>query len=300
MKEFTLAEFLKSVIVIFRIDITGQGSYAMISGKKLKFCTILSFLMLSSPIFASLNSNTLLTPPKSKWELDIAPYIWALNMNGRVGLGPVTTHINQDFSDILHHLNWAGMVWLDVKYDHLDLFLNSIYAVLSADDTRPLVSADAQNQFGLFTLGGAYEVYKTCFKRNCAGDLSSFAISPYIGVRYTLNDTTVKLKLPEITLKGTKNVNWTDPIIGARLNFKMTKAWSAIIAGDVGGTNTVSHYSYNVSGLLGYNPQTHWTSTTMYLGYRLLDQRYTTGRSLNDFNWDMKLFGPIVGIAIAF
>jgi hypothetical protein len=272
----------------------------MISGNKLKFCAILSFLTLSSSIFAFSNSDTLLVPQKSKWEFTIAPYIWALNMNGRAGVGNLTTHINDDFSDILHHLNWAGMVWLDAKYDKFDLFLNAIYAVLSADDTRPRISADAQNKFGLFTLGGSYEIYKTCFRINCSSELSSLAISPYLGARYTLNDTTVKLKLPEITLKGVKNVNWTDPIIGARLNVKMTKAWSAIIAGDVGGTNTVNHYSYNISGLLGYSPQTHWTSTTMYLGYRLLDQRYTTGRSLNDFNWDMKLFGPIIGIAIAF
>ena len=96
------------------------------------------------------------------------------------------------------------------------------------------------------------------------------------------------------------NQSWVDPLIGLRIIYAFNKAWSATLEGDVGGTSTTTDYSYNVNALIGYHPQTTKLNTTVYLGYRLLDQNYQTGSGVNTFVWNMRIAGPIMGVAFDF
>jgi len=231
------------------------------------------------------------SPYDNSWKVDVTPYLWAINMNGTVQVGPARTHLNQDFGDILKNFNYGGMLWVDAYKNNLGIFVNALYASLGNNFKDGPVKVDANNQFGLFSGGLSYKVY----------DCHAFSVEPYAGFRYTLNDTTVKLSIPSLFyLRSTNNKHWTDPIIGARLRYDFTKAWSVTLAGDIGGTNASKQYSYNLIGLLGYSPQTVMTNTTAYLGYRLLDQHYITGSGLNYYNWNMKIFGPLIGIAFKF
>jgi hypothetical protein len=227
------------------------------------------------------------------WKVEIAPYIWAMNMNGTVQIGPVRAHVDQSFSDILDHLNFAGMIYMDVSKNNLDFFVNLLYAVLTDNDHNDLVSVHVQNKFGIFTGGLSTEICRHAFSST-----GSIGFDPYVGFRTTLNDVSVKLYVGPFTLKGVNNQNWTDPIIGLKLPITLNKAWSIVLAGDVGGMNTTTQYSYNVQGLLGYSPQSHWTNTTVYLGYRLLDQHYQHGKGLSFNDWNMKIAGPLLGLAI--
>lgn len=217
-----------------------------------------------------------------QWTLQIAPYLWALNMNGDVGAGPLTAHLDQSFSDVLRELNGAGMLWLDARHNKVDLFLNSLYAVLSDDKNVRGIKVDARNKFGLFTAGIAYRMFEIH---------DWFQLEPYVGARYTLNDTKVKIG----NISVTDNQSWSDPIVGARLNFIFNQNWLAIIAADGGGLNG-SDWSYNTNAFIGYTP-TVWQNLTLYLGYRLLHQYYETGNGLKRFYWNMNLFGPVAGLA---
>lgn len=236
------------------------------------------------------------------WKFTVAPYLWALSMNGSVQVRGRRAPVNQSFSDILRDLNWAGMLWLEADKGKWGVFLNLLYASLSQGASDRFISAHVTANYGLYSAGLSYEIYRTCLCSggcNQPGD-STLAIVPYIGARYTSNDVTLKVNTPLGTIRGSDNQHWTDPMIGARLNFDLTKSWLLTFAGDIGGTNTTSDYSYNVWGLIGFKPQTMLKSTTWYLGYRLLDQKYTKGTSSNYFLWDMKLHGPIAGLAFTF
>lgn len=211
-------------------------------------------------------------------------------MNGQVTAGPYRADVNESFTDLLKHINFAGMLWLDASNNNFDVFLNLIYTVLSYNTGDNSISLHAKNRYGITTGGVAYQVYHNAI----------FGISPYAGFRYTGNDTTINVNTSSLSESVTSNQYWTDPIMGARLNFVFTKAWSAIVSADIGGTNASSQYSYNLEALLGYSPQTHWTNTSLYVGYRLLDQHYATGSGLNYYQWKMKLYGPMLGIAIKF
>ena len=256
------------------------------------FCTRLTSLKKMTIIIGSLFcvTTSYAMNTGNAWQFNIAPYLWATGMSGTEGIGSSRVHINQTFSDIWHDLDWGGMLWLDANKDNLGLFINTMYVVLSKDVTDGPVSADIKNRFGIFSAGASYEVLRR----------GALAVSPYAGFRYTLNDTAVTLNTPLSSLRATDNQHWTDPILGLKLLYNFTRAWSILLAGDLGGTNANDHYSYNVVGLLGYSPQTIFTNTTAYLGYRLLDQHYETGSGSSAFNWNMKLFGPVLGVSIAF
>lgn len=272
---------------------------------KIAFAAAISCLS-ASGYSANVNSNSnvnnsVALAPDDSWHIQIAPYVWALNMNGTEQIGTVRAHLDQSFSDILDHLNIAGMLWLDANKGRFGIFLNALYSSLSDNVSDGLGSVDTTVKFGLYSAGLSYQIYQHCFGGICSADSGSFTIDPFVGARYTVNDLSATLSIPSlgINIRDSDNQSWVDPIIGARLGLNFNRAWSFLFSGDVGGTNINNHFSYNLVGLFGYKPQTRFTNTTVYLGYRLLDQHYESGSGTNYFDWNMKIFGPLVGVAIA-
>jgi hypothetical protein len=81
-----------------------------------------------------------------------------------------------------------------------------------------------------------------------------------------------------------------------RLRYDFNARWVGQLSADLGGTNTTDHFSYNWAALLGYKPSKYLTNSTWYLGYRYLYQHYDTGSGRNTFDWNMRLFGPVLGV----
>lgn len=229
------------------------------------------------------------------WQIDIAPYLWAANMNGRVTSGPITAHMSQSFSDILSQLNVGGMLWLDAYKGPFGLFLNSMYIVLSDDAKVAGVKVDQKTRSGLFTAGLSYIILQKQIERS-DGSVNQLQLEPYIGDRYTLNN--VRINILNFTLNS--DHHWQDPIIGLRMIYNWPR-WVAQLAGDIGGTNTTSQYSYNWTALIGYKPaNASMKHVTFYLGYRNLYQVYKTGSGINYFNWSMRELGPVLGVNFNF
>lgn len=228
--------------------------------------------------------------PDTNWHFRIAPYLWGIHMDGTTQIGKRRAHVDESFSNILHHLDFAGMIWLEADKENFGIYVNSMYAILSDSATDGPLSLNAKSHFGIFAAGISYKVYQH----------NGFSFIPYAGFRYTLNNNRLTLSIPFFSINAKKNVNWTDPLIGARLLYQFNRPWSATLAGDIGGTNTTTNYSYDITGLIGYHPQTVMTYTTIYFGYRVLDQNYQTGNGKSKYVWDMKIGGPLLGVAFDF
>lgn len=233
------------------------------------------------------------------WQIEITPYLWAIGMNGRTQIGNNTAHIDQTFSDILKELDFGGMLWMSAKKNKFGLYGNAVYAVLSDSKHDGPFSADVHNRYGIFGAGISYEVFRYCTAQGCPRAQSIFYVEPYAGFRYTLNDTSITVAYLSASAHGVKNVHWTDPIIGLRLNYLLNKAWLAQLSGDIGGTNGSTHYSYSWAAILGLSPKS-LPHSSFYVGYRLLDQRYQTGSGTSLYNWNMKLAGPVLGYGYTF
>ena len=249
----------------------------------LKTTTFCSAILCSH--LASAENNSANTT--DQWQWTVAPYVWALNMDGSLQIANNSAKVSENFGDILNDLQWGGMLWLEAHKGKVGAFLNILYASLSQSDSSNGLTL--KNNFGLFTPGISYDWFIKQLNQN-----SQLTLSPYVGFRYTLNDA----QLSGTGISLSNNHGWADPIIGAKLNYGITQAFSAIFAADFGGT-TNTDYSYNLQALLGYTPQ-KFKDLTLYAGYRLLDQYYISGNGSSLFAWKMQLKGPILGLAFIF
>lgn len=255
----------------------------------------LNTLSLAAALFAAPGLTFAADATNPAWQFDIAPYLWAANMNGRVGAGPVTAHMTESFSDILSQLNIGGMLWLGVHKGPVGIFLNSIYIVLSDDAKVGPVQVDQKTKSGLFTAGISYIILQKQFAR-ADGSVNQLQLEPYVGDRYTLNN--VRINVLNLTINS--NHHWQDPIIGLRMTYDWPR-WVLQLALDAGGTNAKTQYSYNWAALVGYKPASpNMKHVAFYLGYRNLYQVYTTGSGKNYFNWNMRELGPVVGVNFNF
>lgn len=246
---------------------------------------IKSLLLILSALFFT--SPPAYSAETSDWHFRIAPYLWAINMNGTTQLGTRRVHIDESFSDILKDLDYAGMLWLEADKGNVGIFLNALYSVLSDSAQDGILSLNAKAHFGLISGGISYLIYQ----RN------GFAFTPYAGFRYTLNDNKLTASIPSLQITLKDNQHWIDPLIGARLLYQFNAPWSFTLAGDIGGTNTSTDFSYNWLALLGYHPQTRLKCATFYAGYRLLGQNYQRGTGASTYVWKVKIAGPILGVA---
>lgn len=229
-------------------------------------------------------------PVVATWQFRVAPYLWPIGMNGTMQLGDQRVHVDESFEDILKHLDYAGMLWLEAAKGNFGIFFNMVFATLSDTGNDGALNYNLRSRYSLYTGGVSYTVYND----------KGWNISPYTGLRYTHNKNSLDLAIPAINFYRKDNQRWIDPILGVRFIYNFNPAWSITAAGDVGGTNTSTHYSYNMLGLLGYVPQSLSTKPTIYLGYRMLSQTYQTGHDSGTYLWDIKLSGPILGIAFDF
>ena len=89
--------------------------------------------------------------------------------------------------------------------------------------------------------------------------------------------------------------------MGVRTGWTLGERWSLVLGGDVGGISTSDQYSADAWGLVGYRFGLFGTNNANLLaGYRVLKQKYEDGDGRHEFEWDMTIHGPIVGLKITF
>lgn len=235
-------------------------------------------------------------PINTPWKFEIAPYAWLVNMNGDVGVATEKSHINETAADILKYFKGGGMLFLEANKGKVGLFINGIYTRLSKDTSVATAygnqTINSTSKYGIISAGASYTVFATKYGRD-----SSFSLEPYIGARYTLNDTTLKV-LNSTIIAYSNDQRWTDPILGTRMRFN-DRNWRLILAGDIGGINFNNQKSLNLQGIFGYNPSSaQWF--TFYVGYKYLYQKYIHGIGDKYFCWNMRLFGPALGLSFNF
>lgn len=258
-----------------------------------KIAWLFGLTLFSTGVFAADANNP-------EWQFTLSPFLWAINMNGRVGAASLTTHIDANFSEIMQHFDGGAMLWADVHKGPYGAFVNGLYAVLSDSGEKRDIDANAKVYFGIYNAALTY----IALQKNIGSD-SQLQLEPYLGARYTMSHARLNLNtaapLPPLSASAKDNQNWTDPIVGLTLHYHFNKNWFVKLAGDVGGTSSSSDYSYDLLGLIGYTPsRASLSSTSFYLGYNNLYQKYQTGSGLSYFNWDMRLFGPVVGFDMRF
>jgi hypothetical protein len=214
-----------------------------------------------------------------KWQFTIAPlYLWAVGIDGNIGVGPVVAPVNINFGDALSNLSGAFTLHFEARKKRWNVLADYMWVGLEPSASLPTgvpVNVDLDMQIG--ELGGTYLVTDS---------------SPYVeilgGARYQKVDLTASPTPVSV------DDSWWDGFVGARITGKWGN-WKVVGRGDVGGGG--SDLVWNVS-LLGDYRFKKWGS--VFAGYRLLDYDYSSGSGASRFVFDTRLQGPLLGLAFYF
>jgi hypothetical protein len=108
------------------------------------------------------------------------------------------------------------------------------------------------------------------------------------GVRYYRAD--VALEQSPLT----DEVDWADPIIGARWEWPFAKQWSVSVRGDIGGFGIGSDFAWQTLLIADWHP---WEHVSFTGGFRALNVDFSTGQGADLFEYDITLWGPLLGVS---
>jgi hypothetical protein len=224
------------------------------------------------------------------WSLSISPYTWGASLEGSIAPFPGAPEADVDvsFSDILKHLDLAGMVIAQLRYERFAGYMDLVYTDVSADQNTPLGilfdDVDLESEVFIGTVGGAYRPIET--------DHASLDL--LVGVRVWYVDTDLKLRgglLPDQDFEN--NENWVDPVIGLHGHYQFDNGIFLTNLIQVGGFGAASDLTWDALGAVGYQFK---ESISAIAGYRHLEVDYHH----NGFVFDVELSGPVIGMTILF
>lgn len=222
--------------------------------------------------------------------MTIAPYVWAAGLEGDIAALPGAPAVEVDvgFKDILKHLDLAGMVFSELRYQRFAGYTDLIYTSVSGDQETPfgVLFDDAELDSTIFigTFGGAYRAIES---EHATLDLLG-------GLRVWSVDTDLKLTggiLPKQHIEH--NENWVDPVIGLHGRYQFDNGIFVLSLSQVGGFGVGSHLTWDTFGGVGYQFN---DSVSAIAGYRHLEVDYEN----DGFVFDVEMSGPVIGATIRF
>lgn len=227
----------------------------------------------------------------SGWEFSVTPYLWATGEKGDVGVIPNQEPVSLDlsFGDIFDNLKFAAMVIMQARKDRFVAMADIGYVKVGADKEVGIrdpdfLEAELDSSTFTATLTGGYR----------AMDRGPTFLDLMAGARITSSKTDLTLTGPlGNSISGDVTKTWVDPIIATRFHTPLADNWAFVIYGDIGGFGVSSDLTWQLQGAVQYRIARDWW---LAAGWR----QYAIDYDKNDFIYDVKMGGPIIGVSYTF
>jgi hypothetical protein len=266
-------------------------------------------------------------PAIETWTFSLTPYVWATSLSGHTTVKGVTTDIDASFFDILDHTEFPKDLFQvaafgEARYGRLALLADLAYMKVGVgpdlahtrgtDKVNGSVGASAGLTVEMFIaeFAAAYEVARWGGATS-RGSITAFDL--YAGGRAWWQRGEARVQASgtlnifnftqnaDGTLSASDNVNWVDPVVGARLRHQFVPGLDLSISGDIGGFDVGSKFSWQALATLNYEfAKTENVSWTGMIGYKALSVDYSKGSGLSTYEYDMTMYGPIFGVTARF
>jgi hypothetical protein len=229
-------------------------------------------------------------PPPEGWQFEFTPYLLASSRNGDLGVTSAVPPVHVDLSpwDLISHLKFGLMGRFDARNDRWVGFTDLVYADTKFSNHITIRDRD---------FGSASVRSKVLFSTNLVGyrvfQDSKSSVDVLAGVRFDALDTGLHLQGPRRTFDADVSKFWADPLLGARLKYRLARKWDARVWGDFGGFGAGSKFTGEVEGDLEYRFHRRWTAN---VGWRYLYTDYDR----NGFVFNTAMNGPVIGATYRF
>jgi hypothetical protein len=238
-----------------------------------------------------------------KWQFTATPYLWALSLDGDVTVKGNESEADVRFEDILDDMNWGVMLEAEVRKNRWGLFISPLLAELEAHAS----DFDVEIDIAVVGFGGTYRLGPWALSSSAGTAGPKLVTDVYAGGRYTYlhQDLNGEIRLPgplpTLNVNARGSEDWIDPIIGARTLWFLSRKWTLVAAGDIGGFGVGSDFAWQATGVLGYNFRILGDDNArVYLGYRAMSWDYKKGSGSNKFEWDVTVHGPVLCLSYHF
>ncbi len=212
-----------------------------------------------------------------RWHIVLAPYVWASSLDGTTTLRGLDADVDLTASEILDHLDVAGMLMLGARKGNWGATGDLVWVDLGAEE--PL--ADVDPTLGILTVQALRRLGPNA-------DLT-------FGARYNRLDLQIDFKSP-INLELQRTKDWVDPVVGVVLRTSRERRWHATLIADIGGTGN-SDLTWQFFPSIGFDMSKR---TSFEVGYRVLSTDYGMGDGAGRYEYDVLYQGVAAGLAFKF
>lgn len=247
-----------------------------------KVCLTLSLVIPSAPALAQ-------DSDKVDWK--IAPYLWAVNIDGTLQIGEVVQDIDTNFSDILSDLDFGGAIYGELGKGQHAVHMDYTYMRLKPDPgdlpTPPFApGSTVSSKITLNILEAAYH-----FRFDGFGGPEALFGARYMDVELKMTpDLAGPAPIdPEQRKAGP---NWWDWFVGIRTNNAISANWDFSFTGTIGGGG--SHLPWSLQAMFG---RKFSNGNRLGLGVRVwgIDYDKNKGVAREYTNIDLTLAGLMIG-----
>jgi hypothetical protein len=266
-------------------------------------------------------------PQSSGWQFSLTPYGWATSINGDVTARGHTVDVNESFIDIVDKSDslLAWMSYFEARKGRFAFFTDLVWADLgfsgNFDITRDRlgrfnratlnVKGDAQLDYEelIIQSGFAYEIARW------QGAPGNFTALDLMGsARYWNQDVDVSLRLTgtltvdlqdlglqfqrsrRLATARSGNLEWVDPVVGARLRHQFAPGREFMLLGDIGGFGAGSEFSWQAVATYGFDLNCFGTPMHTVIGYRALAVDFSENGRFGKNELDVVQHGPVMGV----
>ena len=206
------------------------------------------------------------------WEIDATSYFWLQGIHGDVNALGQNVGFKATPSDLVSNANFGLSGAVFTRYKRFVLSNDVQWTPLSikkSDGTAIPLPPGSSVEVDYTPVIDTHEVgYRLI-------DRPGITIDGLAGVRHWHLGTELTLTPPTGgNMTKTGAANWTDPVVGARVQVPLTSKLSATIIGDAGGWGAGSELAYQMVGALSYRVTKRWS---MDAGWRYLFDDYNPG-----------------------
>ena len=250
---------------------------------KTKRITLMGIIYITLTLFSSFTLTNVALGGEN-WDFNLAPlYLWGVSINGEQTVKGNTVDLDSSFGDIFKDVNGAFTVHFEgVRQKQWGFLFDFSWVRLNPQQGTPFGDIDITFNQILAELAGFYRWNFDAHNLDALG-----------GFRYASMD--VDLDFPGPLPSVNQGKGWIDPFVGGRWLWEISEKWNLILRGDIGGFGVGSDLTWNLVGLIDFQP---WKYVSLFGGYRVLYQDFEDGSGADKFKFDATMHGPVLGLNI--
>ena len=280
----------------------------------------------SSAVGADLGP-TYAEPLTNKWEFSLTPYGWATSMNGNITARGHKVDVDESFIEIVDKSDslLAWMSYFEARKGRFAFFTDLVWADIGFPGQFN-ITKDPLGRFGRATLNVKGNVQldyqETIIQSGIAYEVArwqsapgSFTALDLMGsARYWNQDVDLSLRLTgtlnvdlrrlglqfqrsrRVAVARSGDLEWVDPVVGARIRHQIAPGKELRLVGDVGGFGAGSEFSWQAVATYGFDVNCFATPLHTVIGYRALSVDYSEDGRFGKNALDVVQHGPVMGV----